>query len=46
MSYQHTYSSYVNHVLNRSPSKTTYSFSKAERFPNMINQDIMDTESR
>lgn len=31
--YSHSYSEYVNHILNKSPSKTTYSFSKAPRFP-------------
>ncbi len=31
--YTHAYTEYVNHILNRSPSKTTYSFAKAERFP-------------
>ena len=31
--YQHTFSHYVNHILNKSPSKNTFSFSKADRFP-------------
>lgn len=26
---------YMNHTLNNSPSKTAYSFSRAERFPNL-----------
>lgn len=33
MSYQHSYNNYLGHVLNKSPSKTAYSFSRAERFP-------------
>lgn len=37
--YQHSYSNYVNHILNRSPSKTAYSFSKTERFPRDKPQD-------
>lgn len=36
--YTHPYSDYVNHILNKSPSKTTYSFSKAERFPQKVSQ--------
>lgn len=31
--FQHCYSKYIGHILNKSPSKTTYSFAKAERFP-------------
>ena len=31
--YVHAYSDYVRHILNKSPSKVTYSFSKSERFP-------------
>lgn len=31
----HDRSGYLNHTLNKSPSKTTYTFSKSERFPNL-----------
>jgi hypothetical protein len=31
--YTHAYSDYVNHILNKSPSKNAYSFARAERFP-------------
>lgn len=31
--YTHAYSDYVNHILNRSPSKAAYSFTKSSRFP-------------
>lgn len=31
--YTHAYSDYVNHILNKSPSKTAYSFTKSSRFP-------------
>lgn len=30
--YNHAYSGYLNHMLNRSPSKKTYSFGRSERF--------------
>ena len=30
--YSHAYSGYLNHILNRSPSKKTYSFGRSERF--------------
>lgn len=36
--YTHSYSEYANHILNKSPSKTAYSFSKAERFPQKVSQ--------
>lgn len=44
--YTHPYSDYVNHILNKSPSKTAYSFSKAERFPQMnsLEFDQMPTQ--
>lgn len=28
---------YLNHTLNNSPSKTTYSFSRSVRFPTFTN---------
>jgi hypothetical protein len=31
-------SHYMNHTLNKSPSKTVYSFSRSERFSNLENQ--------
>ena len=31
--YTHPYSDYVNHILNRSPSKAAYSFTRSSRFP-------------
>lgn len=30
---QYTYINPIHHPLNKSPSKTTYSFARAERFP-------------
>lgn len=30
--HKHCYSNYVNHILNTSPSKLAYTFSKQERF--------------
>lgn len=38
--YTHAYSEYVHHILNKSPSKTTYSFSKSERFPDKRSQHL------
>jgi hypothetical protein len=31
--YTHAYSDYVNHILNKSPSKAAYSFTRSSRFP-------------
>ena len=31
--YVHCYSDYVHHILNNSPSKKVFTFSKAPRFP-------------
>ena len=43
-------SSYVNHPLNKSPSKTTYSFGKSERFPDLyydaVNYELPTFDSR
>lgn len=41
--YNHPYSDYLNHILNRSPSKKTYSFGKSERF-GQIREEMQITE--
>jgi hypothetical protein len=30
--YNHSYSGYIHHILNNSPSKKSYSFGRSERF--------------
>ncbi len=39
--YTHPYTEYVNHILNKSPSKAAYSFTKAERFRPLNSQQTV-----
>jgi hypothetical protein len=43
--YTHSYSEYVNHILNKSPSKNTYTFPKADRFPPLRSEDVSFEET-